>query len=95
LNNIFNCGDEVALSSYITVGRVWVGPSTDGGDGVAVSMHCDTVKLTSLPVSLALKIIFYAIKMILYSASKSVIYTVNSPWHGYKHTSNNISFVIN
>ena len=24
-------GDKVALSSYVMVGRVWVGPSTDGG----------------------------------------------------------------
>jgi len=28
------------------VGRVWVGPSTDGGDGVAVSMHYDTVEIS-------------------------------------------------
>ena len=30
----FYCGDKVALSSYIMVGRVWVGPFTDSGDGV-------------------------------------------------------------
>jgi len=28
----------------------------------------------------------------VYSVDQSVIYAVNSPWHGYKHTSNNVFF---